>query len=123
MYNDDDYSVDRNGNTTYKTAARPAQKVEMYRRQHRVNSISEIPPGTNVLAIEESSQTIDSGYGDRGQPDYITQTIQTLWRFDDEEAMIDWITKAHDQKKKYRVISVTPHEVSIQIKVDVSVKK
>lgn len=123
MYNDEDYSVDRNGSTTYKTAARPAQKIEMYRRQHQVHSITEIPQGTNVMVIEESNQTIDSGYGDHGRPDYITQTIQTLWYFDDEEAMLEWIAKAHDQKKKYRVISVTPHEVSIQIKVDVTVKK
>lgn len=98
-------------------------EAPMHTRQHTVYSIRALPegPAEMIVAIEEISNTYDSGYSDRGRPDYVTQSSLVITYFDDEEARTDWIVKAFEAKKKFRLIRIASVDLKIETKVTVQI--
>lgn len=92
--------------------ARKALKEErarsLYDRTHHVSEVSKLPSDTRYWALEQTSMTYDSGYGEHGRPDMCTSQFMNVVCFDDEEALQDWVLKAVEQRKTYRIFRAEP---------------
>lgn len=92
-----------------------------YANTHSVSEVSKLPSDVRYWALEQSSMTYDSGYGERGQSDMTTsQLLNVIW-FEDDEALEEWVIKAVEQRKTYRIFRVEP--VKTEVKAVFSVVK
>lgn len=106
-----------------KDAARLKQERarSLYDRTHSAVEISKLPKDTRYWALEQTSMTYDSGYGDHGRQDMCTQNILNVIWFEDEEALEAWVIKATEERKSYRIFRAEP--VKTEVKAVFSVVK
>ena len=91
--------------------------------RHYANSLSALPAETKFWAIYEDSITYDSGYGDRGGRDTVTDQLTRIVWFDTKANLEEWVleqTKTEYNKKKFKLFKSEP--VSFEITVAVTVK-
>lgn len=91
--------------------------------RHYAQSLSALPAETKFWAIYEDSITYDSGYGDRGGRDMVTEQLTRIVWFDTKADLEEWVleqSKTEYSKKKFKLFKSEP--VNFEITVAVSVK-
>lgn len=94
-----------------------------YTNRHYANTLSALPTDARFWAIYEDSITYDSGYGDRGGRDMVTDQLTRIVWFDTKADLEEWVlenSKKEYSKCKFKLFMAEP--VNFEITVSVSVK-
>ncbi len=92
----------------------------MFTKQHRVNSISDIPQNSKFIVIyndQETSMGHDYGPPDP-KPTMETYNVVKLLAFIEEEHLKEWIKQ--NQNKKFTVIKYEPLTIKTELLISLS---
>ena len=96
------------------------QELEQQRRRaiydqtHHVSSIDKLPADVRYWGIKNESYRYDTGYGERGQPDYSTAEYLSVTWFETEEALEAWVLERVEAREKYRIFRAHPIQTEVK---------
>lgn len=89
-----------------------------YHMSIKISHIKEVPPTAHFAALVDTSMRYDDGYGDSHNASYSTLNYVEYIAFSSEQELKEWIIKAQQDKKVFKIISVSP--VSFEMNVNIT---